>query len=199
MRKTSSSIDALLPKVRQLILSATLLHEDRWWYLSDLAKHLGLTPSSLQRELKSLTEAGILQRRKEGNRVYYQAEKNCPFYPELRGLLLKTAGLLDVLREALEELDGVELAFVYGSIARGQETPQSDVDIALIGDCTFTEVVSALETAQRRLGREVNPTVFPPAEFRKKARRRNHFILSLLDGEKLFVVGSLRELERLVT
>ena len=92
MRKVRS-IDVLFPRTRQLILSAVMMQPDRWWYLSDLAKHLGLRPSSLQRELRSLSEAGILRRRTEGNRVYFQAAKECPFYPELQGIIFKTVGL----------------------------------------------------------------------------------------------------------
>jgi DNA-binding transcriptional ArsR family regulator len=92
-------LDALFPRIRQALLAATLLHPDRWWYLSDLAKHLGTRPSSLQRELAALVDAGILNRRQDGNRIYFQPHPDCPFLPELQGLLVKTVGVVDALRE----------------------------------------------------------------------------------------------------
>src|SRR5262245_30298930 len=100
MRK-KRPLDSLFPRTRQAILTATLLQPDRWWYLSDLAKHLGVPPSSLQRELAALVSAHILCRRRDGNRVYCQANADCPFLPKLQGLLVKTAGMVDVLHEAL--------------------------------------------------------------------------------------------------
>src|SRR5437773_7488411 len=113
MRK-SKAIDALFPRTRQAILAATLLHPDRWWYLSDLAKHLVVRPSSLQRELAALTSAEILRRRRDGNRVYFQANPDCPFLPELQGLLVKTAGIVDVVRETLAPFaKRIDWAFIY--------------------------------------------------------------------------------------
>ena len=100
MRK-KKPIDALFPQIRQQILAATLLHPEKWWYLSDLAHHLGRRPSSLQRELASLVGAGVLRRTQEGNRAYFQPDPECPFLSELQGILIKTAGLADVLRDAL--------------------------------------------------------------------------------------------------
>jgi DNA-binding transcriptional ArsR family regulator len=125
MRK-SRALDALFPKTRQVILAATVLHPERWWYLSDLAKHLGVRPSSLQRELTSLVDAGVLRRRQDGNRVYFQAQPDCPFLPELQGLLVKTAGVVDTLREVLSPFaKRIDWAFVYGSMARAEELASS--------------------------------------------------------------------------
>ena len=128
MRK-SSSINALFPQIRLGILAATCMHPGRWWYLSDLAKHLQVRPSSLQRELSSLVSAGVLLRRRDGNRVYFKPDPECPFLEELQGLMLKTMGLVDVLREELTPLSPrIMWAFVYGSIARGEEIsgPRND-------------------------------------------------------------------------
>jgi DNA-binding transcriptional ArsR family regulator len=125
MRK-SRALDALFPKTRQVILAATVLHPERWWYLSDLAKHLGVRPSSLQRELTSLVDAGVLRRRQDGNRVYFQAQPDCPFLPELQGLLVKTAGVVDTLREVLSPFaKRIDWAFVYGPMARAEELASS--------------------------------------------------------------------------
>ena len=195
--RSSPAIEALFPTTRRAILATLLLHADREWYFRDLAKHLGLRPSSLTRELKSLTNAGILRRREDGNRVYYQADSACPFLPELRGLMLKTAGLVDVLREALRPLAGrIVLAFVYGSVARGEELAESDIDLMVISDAGRFELTKPLQQAEKQLARSVNPTVYKPAEFAKKVASDDHFVGAVLDKEKLFVVGDERDLDR---
>src|SRR5436190_13240528 len=159
MRK-SSALDALLPQTRQRILAATVLNPDRWWYLSDLAHHLLVRPSSLQRELTALVDAGILRRRRDGNRVYYQPDPACPFLRELQGLLIKTAGLADVLKEALQPFsDLIDFAFIYGSVARNQEVSESDIDLMIIGPVRLVELSSALREAERRIQRVINPAL----------------------------------------
>lgn len=195
--RSSPAIEALFPATRRAILATLLLHAGREWYFRDLAKHLGLRPSSLTRELKNLTDAGILRRRKDGNRVYYQAEPACPFLPELRGLMLKTAGLVDVLRELLGPLEGrIVSAFVYGSIARSEELAESDIDLMVIGEASRFELTKTLQEAEQRLARPVNATVYKPAEFAKKVTSDDHFVRAVLDKEMLFVVGNEHDLER---
>ena len=133
MRK-APAINVLFPRARTAILACTLMQPQQWWYLSDLARHLGLRPSSLQRELSSLVAAGILRRKRDGNRVYFQPDPECPLFPELRGLMMKTAGLFDVIRHALGPFAGsIRWAFVYGSVARSEERSSSDVDLMVMG------------------------------------------------------------------
>jgi predicted nucleotidyltransferase len=195
MRK-SSPIDALFPGTRQGVLAATMMHPDRWWYLSDLAKHLGIQPSSLQRELSSLVSAGVLRRKRDGNRVYFRADPDCPFLGELQGLLAKTSGLADILRSALDRhASSIEVAFVYGSIAKSEERPTSDVDLMIVGDLGLKDISSALGRAEYKLGREVNAHTFSPDEFAEKAKSGNHFIRDVLEGEKIFIIGNESDLE----
>jgi predicted nucleotidyltransferase len=140
--------------------------------------------------------AGILSRKREGNRVYYKANDDSPLLSDLQGLLAKTAGLVDVLRESLRGMvRGIELAFVYGSLARGGERPGSDVDLLIVGRAPLTELSPRLRRAEARLGREVSVTTFAPEEFSAKARAGNHFLRAVLKREKLFVVGDQRVLE----
>jgi predicted nucleotidyltransferase len=149
----------------------------------------------VQRELQVLAQAGILRRTAEGRHVYFQANRESPIYPELHALLLKTAGIVGVVREALAPLaDGIRVAFVFGSAARGELRSDSDVDVLVVGDVSFTAVADALATAQTRLGRDVNPTVYPPAELRRKIRTGHHFLLAVLQEPRLFVVGGPDEL-----
>jgi len=151
--------------------------------------------SSLQRELASLVEAGILQRRRDGNRVYFQPDADCPFLPELQGLLRKTAGLVDVLREALASLTHrIQWTFVYGSVARGVESSDSDVDLMVMGDVGLSDVSPLLVAARKRLGREVNASVYSSAEFSKKLLAGYGFHRGVLDKAKLFVIGNERGL-----
>jgi DNA-binding transcriptional ArsR family regulator len=122
MLRKSIALDALISRTKQQVLAATLLQPERSWYLLELARHLRVTPSSIQRELGLLVKSGILKRWEDGNRVYFQADRNCPIFPDLRRILAKTAGLVDVLKEGLAPLRGkIDVAFVYGSIASSEE------------------------------------------------------------------------------
>ena len=195
--RQKSPLDPLLSKTVQAILAAVMMQPDRWWYLSDLAKHVGRAPSSVQGPLAALVESGILRRREDGNRVYFQPDRDCPFFSELQGIILKTVGLVDVLHELLDPFrDGIELAFVYGSLARGEELSSSDIDLMLIGEATRLDLTPALREAENRLGRPVNVTVYKPAEFSKKLKANNHFLRAVLDKEKLFILGDEHDLDR---
>lgn len=199
MRKPSP-LDPLLSKVVQDILAATLFEPQRWWYLSDLAGYVRRRPSTLQNPLSALVKSGILERREDGNRVYFRPDPNCPFLPELRGLILKTVGLVDVLRTLLSPYQGrIDFAFVYGSMARGEEQSSSDIDLIIIGAATRFDLAGALKNAGEHFGRPVNAMVYKPEEFAKKLEADNHFLQAVLDREKLFVVGTEHDLERTVT
>jgi DNA-binding transcriptional ArsR family regulator len=193
--RKSKAIDAIFPKIRQAILAATLLHPDRWWYLSDLARHLEVRPSSLQRELATLVDAGILHQRRDGNRIYFQPNPDCPFLAELQGLMLKTTGLVDVLREVLEPFtDRINGTFVYGSMARSEELASSDVNLMIIGRVGLADITTALRQAEGRLNRPVNPTLYSREEFATKLAAGHAFLRAVLDGEKLFILGDPHEL-----
>ncbi len=193
--RTLNPLDALFPHLRQRLLSALLLQPERWWYLADLARHLHVTPSSLQREVAALVDAGILRTRRDGNRVYYQANPICPFLPELQGLFAKTVGLTDVLREALTPLwSSIEFAFIYGSVARGEHTSESDVDLMGIGPIHLSDLAPALRAAERQLGRCINPTLYTLDEFAEKLAEGHHFLTTVMQSEKLFLKGDDHEL-----
>lgn len=196
MRKVSP-LDTLLPRTIQGILAATLLAPQKGWYLSDLARHLRRTPSSLQGPLAALVDAGILQRKKEGNRVYFEVDPQCPFLSELQGIIAKTVGLVDVLRDALQPFSTrIIAAFVYGSVARSRERSSSDVDLMVIGTVGLSDIAPTLKQAEERLGRPVNATVYAIGEFAKKLATGHYFVRSVLDKEKLFVLGSEHDLEK---
>ena len=190
-------LDALLPKTRQGILAATFVQPERAWYVSELARRLGVPSSSLQRELQDLAQAGILTSHRQGRMVYYQANAQSPLFPDLRGLLLKTAGLVDILADVLKPLrPKIQLAFVYGSIASGQERSDSDIDVMVIGEVSPVALATPLRRARELLGREINPSVYSPAEFAKKLAAEEHFLMQVLTQPRLIVLGSGDELDK---
>jgi predicted nucleotidyltransferase len=163
---------------------------EKAWYAAELAHRLGVPSSSLQRELHDLSEAGILKTSRQGRMVYYQANRDSPVFPDLRGLLLKTAGLVDVLAEALKPVAAkVATAFVYGSIAAGSDEADSDIDLMVVGQVSPQDLALPLRRARESLGREINPTVYTPAEFERKHAASDPFLIQVLDRPKLVVLG----------
>ena len=196
MRKNMPELHSLFPGVRQGVLAATLTRPEKWWYLSELATFLNTRPSSLQRELTSLQQSGILQQRKDGRRIYFKAETRSPIFQELRSIFEKTAGLIPALKVALRPFESkIVCAFVYGSIARGEERATSDVDLMVIGKVGLGELSPSLRRAEKRLGREVNVTNYSVDEFRKKVTEEDHFLTTVLKGSLHFVKGEQRDLD----
>ena len=189
----------LFGKTRRAILTLLYSHVDERFYLRQLTRSAGVGMGAVQRELKALVDAGIISRNVQGNQVYYQANSQSPVFKELKSLVVKTAGVGDVLRTTLAPLaDRIDTAFVYGSIARGEERKNSDIDVLVVGNVTFAEVTAALSSVQKTIGREINPTVYPLTEFLSKVRAGHHFLNAVLGGEKLFLIGDKDELERMV-
>jgi predicted nucleotidyltransferase/biotin operon repressor len=188
----------LLGSSRSAILAALLLHPDESVHGRELARLTGISPGTLHRELQTLTKSGVLTRRQTGRQVFYAADRSCPIFDELAGLLRKTTGLADVLRDALAPIaDRVEFAFVYGSMASGNATGHSDVDVMVLGDVGFSDVVRALGSTQATLRREVNPTVMKPVEFARKRRARDGFVASVHREPKIWLIGNDDDLAKL--
>jgi predicted nucleotidyltransferase len=189
MRKVRT-LDVLLPKTRQGILAATLVQPEKAWYVSELARRMGVPASSLQRELHDLSEVGILKTYRQGRMVYYQANTDSPVFSDLRGLLIKTAGFVDILARALKPLAArLRTAFVYGSVAAGSEQSDSDVDLMVVGQVSPKDLALPLRRARELLGRNINPTVYTPDEFDKKRAASDPFLKQVLGRPKLFVLG----------
>lgn len=167
------------------------MRPDQNFHLREVERLTGVPSGPAHRELKRMERAGLVSANRVGNQVRYQANRDSPIFPELQGIVRKTVGLADILREALLPFaPKIHAAFVFGSVAQGQEGPRSDIDLMVVGDATFDEVVSALYPLQERLGREINPITMSLTEFRNRARERS-FVTRVIDGEKLMLVGSL--------
>lgn len=195
---------ALFGKARRAILGLLFSRTDESFYLREIARLVKGGQGAVQRELKRLTDAGIITRTIRGRAAFFQANRECPIFSELQGLVLKTAGVVGVLAAALTPLrDRIGVAFVYGSLARVQPKAGSDVDLMVIvsggpvGSVTFGEVTDALADAQALLGRDVNPTVYDVRDFQRRLSKKDHFLTAVLKEPKLFVMGSEHELEQL--
>lgn len=189
---------ALFGKTRRTILALLYSHPDQSFYLRQIARFVEAGQGGVQRELERLTNAQIVTRTVRGRTSFYQANRDCPIFPELHSLVLKTAGVVEVLRTALARLGNrIQVAFVYGSIARAEPTAGSDVDLFVVGPVGFGEIVDVLTDAQTRLAREVNPTVYDVAEFQRRLAKKEHFVSALVDQPKLFVIGSENDFDQL--
>ena len=190
-----SLADSLFGETRKAILALFYGHVDESFYVRQIVRIVGAGIGIVHRELERLTKAGIINRENRGNQVYYSANKDCPIFEELKNLVMKTFGLVDVLKTALIPLAArIRAAFIYGSFAQGRQNSSSDVDVMVIGEVGFSEVVEAFAPAQEKLRREINPTVYPPEEFCKKLAEGHHFLSSVLKGKKIFLVGNEHEL-----
>ncbi len=189
---------ALFGKTQRALLVLFFMRPERSFYLRQIVRTAGIGQGAAQRELARWVKAGLLLRARRGNQVHYQVNTASPVFAELKALAVKTAGVADALRDALAGLaQRIEVAFVHGSVARGAEKADSDVDVIVVGDVPFSEVVAALHGTQERLGRELNPTVYPPREFRRKLQAGHHFLTTVMAAPKLYLIGGERELKRL--
>jgi predicted nucleotidyltransferase len=191
MQIMHQSLSAVLfPGYRRRVLGMLLLHPEESLHGREIARRSGLPAGTLTRELKRLADVGLLNRERRGNQLVYSANRQSPIFEELAGILRKTSGLADVVAEALESVtDRIEVAFVFGSIARGAETQGSDIDVLIIGSVDFGTVVGTLHPAQQRLARDINPKVFSSREWKAKVRERNPFVTDVLSKKKIFLIG----------
>lgn len=195
MHQTLTSL--LFPEYRRRVLGLLLLRPEESLHGRELARRTGLPAGTLTRELNRLAEVGLLKREKRGNQQVYSANRTCPVFEEVASILRKTSGLADVLIEALAPVaTQIQSAFVFGSIARGQETPGSDIDLLVIGDLTFGALVALMHPAQTTLGREINPKLFKAREFRSKAPKEP-FLRDVLAKPKIFLIGNEHDLTEL--
>jgi predicted nucleotidyltransferase len=197
MKKKNGILQAFFTSETRIdILTYIFTHPGETFYHNQLQKEFGKQTSQLHRELVSLEETGFLNSVKEGNQKKYSVNQEFPFYEELKGIFLKTAGLGDILKEALAPLAGrITAAFIFGSFANGQEDSESDIDLMVIGDVTLSEISPLITLSEEHLSREVNPTVYSPADFKKKREDNNNFIINILNSGKIFLIGNEHVIE----
>jgi uncharacterized protein len=190
--------DLLFGQTRGRILALLYSMPDQSFFTRQIARQVGTSVGTVQRELETLSQVGLIERSSTGMQVFYQANRVHPAYAELHSLIAKTTGIFHILRSVLAPLARkIAFAFVYGSMARGDESAGSDVDLMVIGNVSLDELLTQLTSAERDLGRSINPTVFSLKEFKSKLKAGNHFLKSVMRGEKVLLIGDENELGKM--
>ena len=189
---TSAIASALFTPVQQRVLGLLFGQPERRFQSAELIRLAGSGTGAVHRQLQRFAEAGLVSVTREGNQKYYAARKDAPVFEELHGLIIKTVGIVEPLRAALAPIaDEIDLAFVFGSVAKGRERAGSDIDLLVVTDTlAYADVYAALAAAEQTLGRTINPTVFTQAEWKKKRARHDSFAARITAQPRLFVIGS---------
>lgn len=196
MQQSLSSL--LFPTYRRSVLNLVLFGTDQPLHGREIARRTGLPSGTLSRELNLLADTGLLARQRQGNQTLYSINRSCPIFEEIASILRKTSGLADVLAEALAPLSKrINVAFVFGSFARGRESAGSDVDVMIIGSVDFGTIIDTLHPTQQQLGREINPQVFSVREWKAKFFARNAFVMDVVEKPKIFLIGDKDDFEEL--
>jgi len=190
-------LDLLIPsEARRKLLTRFLMHPEQEYYGAQLQALVGMHPNSVHRELGRLERAGLIIAREVGRTICYRANRASPVFEELRGLLLKTVGFADLLAGALAEQSGIRWAFIYGSVAEGNEREGSDLDLMIVGEADMDALERSVNAAERSLSRPVNHMVFTEAELRERLEQDNTFLRTVLERRKIMLVGDEDELRR---
>ena len=197
MSTTNGLADLLFGRTRGAILALLYGHADQSFYTRQIAREVNASVGGVQRELENLSRVGLIVRNPVGSQVFYQANRDAPIFREMQALVNKTIGVFSVLRSTLHSLSKrIVVAFVYGSVAREEETAQSDVDLLVVGKASLDEVLSRLSPVEKTIGRSIHPTVYSVAEFKSKLASGNHFLNAVLKGQKVFLLGAEDELRK---
>jgi predicted nucleotidyltransferase len=188
----SAIASALFTPVQQRVLGILFGQPERLFQSAELIRLAGSGTGAVHRQLQRLVEAGLVTATHSGNQKYYQAQKDASVYPELHGLIVKTVGVVEPLRAALARVaKRIHLAFVFGSVAKGNEHGASDLDLLIITDAlAYADIYAALEAAERTLGRTINPTVFTRVEWKRKRAKKDSFVARITSQRRLFIIGS---------
>jgi len=186
--------ELLSSKIRAEVFRILFGTRDESLHMREIERRSGLTIGTVQQELKKLHRLDLITKNRDGNRLYYEANKDHPLYSEIKNIVLKTVGLVDVLREALQESPEIRSAFVFGSIARGEEKADSDIDLMVIGNIGLRQISALTSPLVDQIGREINPHVFTVSEYKKRIAQKEHFISQVMSEPKLFVIGNEQDL-----
>jgi uncharacterized protein len=189
---------ALFGRTRRNVLSLLFGQPDRSFYLREIYAHSGGGMSQIQKELEQLAAAGLVLRERRANQVHFRANPDAPVYAELQGIVAKTFGIADVLRGALAaHAEAIKLAFIYGSIAKGNAVAASDIDLLIVGDVRLSQLAEALAAAETRLGRRISPVVYSRDEFAALVKDARHFLTAVLAGPRIPLIGDEATLDEL--
>jgi uncharacterized protein len=195
-RETSQSIgDALFPKIKRQLLTLFFVSPDKRYYFREITRLIKASTGVVMRELATLTKAGILKSELSGRQRYYWADPECMIYGDLRNIVVKTFGVANAVNDVLQPISpDIKVAFLYGSIPEGTDTGKSDIDLMVVGEISFRKLAGVLKAAEQELNRELNPTLFSVSEFKSKLKDKNHFILTIMNSSKIFIIGTADDL-----
>lgn len=190
--KSVSIADALFSRVQQRVLAVIYGNPDRSFFASEIIRLAGSGSGAVQRELARLDAAGLVTVDQLGRQRHYRANAAAPVFEELRGIVLKTFGLVDRLRSALApRASDIRAAFIFGSVAKREDTASSDIDLLVLSDdMAYSDLFTLLEPVSAHVARVVNPTLFTTSELESRLQRRNAFLTRVLDQPKLWVIGA---------
>ena len=196
MPEASSISNALFSKVQQRVLGLIFARPDRSFYASEIVRSLQSGTGAVERELARLQESGLVTVERIGNQKHYRANPQSPIFSELRGIVLKTSGLSEPLRQCLAPIaTKIRAAFVYGSVAKGTDTAQSDIDVMIIGDdLTYSDIYGSVQKAETTLSRRVNPTFVSIDDWKRKTSDSQSVLAKINAGPKTFLLGSESDL-----
>lgn len=188
--------DALFTKTQQRVLGLLYGTPDKSFYTNEIMRWADMGRGTIRRELDRLVSAGILSVTPEGNQNHYQAKHDNPVYEELLGIVRKTFGVADAIRQALKLLNGdIQLAFIYGSVAKNADTKSSDIDLMLIGEnLHYGDVIDVLIPLEESLNRSINPTIFTPEEFASRLDQESSFLVRVMEQPKLVIKGVIDDI-----
>ena len=184
----------LSSRVRAEIFRLLFGLNEKELHMREMERQAALSLGTIRQDLQKLVKLDLVKARRDGNRLYYRANTDHPLFPEIRNLVLKTAGLVEVIKSALDR-EGIEVAFIFGSLARSKERAESDVDLMVIGTIGLRSLSSRLAGVSEQIGREINPHALSIEEFRLRKQNGNHFLSNVLESPKLFIIGSENDLE----
>lgn len=183
-------------RIRTRTLAWFYMHQDESFFVRQLAAILKEDPTNLSRELSNLEKMGILLSTRYGNLKYFQVNKSCSFFNELKGLILKTAGVAGSLKSALQKIPDIKHAFIYGSYARGEEKADSDIDVMIIGDVDLDKLDSLISELDKKFGRTINYVAYDYKEFLTKKKKKDGFIMDVLKDKKIMLIGDKLEFRK---
>lgn len=188
----------LSSRARIEILKLFLFNPENRYYQRQVSNLTGQSIRAVQREVKKLEDAGLIKSNEEGNRIYYKINRASPIFEELKRIFFKTVGIAEVLKRELKGVELIKVAFIYGSYAKDEEDLKSDIDLMVIGDINSRRLSSLLSKPKNELGREINYVVFDVEDFRNKVNKEDYFLNTVLNEDKIFLVGDEDELRRII-
>lgn len=196
-KKPISMLSALFGSTRQQVIGILFGQPGRKFFATEVIRMAGKGSGAVQRELASLVESGLVQTESVGKQKYYQANPASPIFSELSSIALKTTGLSEPLKQALEALSGrIDYAFIYGSVAKGEARAESDVDLLVISDnVSLEEIYAALNPVEQVLSRRINPTLYTSSEFKDRIKSRSPFIEKVVAGKTIALLGDINDFE----